>query len=254
MQWATEQLDEFLALTALYRRPDPRGAAVATAQRSNLGEQDEIRASAQVVEQIIGRVIPDWRSSVPDVDNSNVNRWSQHIEAATRARAQLLRQAELAEKLGDNAPRLSASHLHPWVWESARTLWGSGHYREAVSAAARAISALTQTKVGRRDLSEHKLIRDAFQPVDPKPGGKRLRLMPDDGSDTFSSLHRGVGAYAEGLYSAIRNPNNHELLEELTEDEALEQIAAFSVLARWADSAVVISAEPEVNPLRGRSA
>lgn len=237
--WAIKELDRLLELTELYRKPDPPGIISVSAHKSNRGNEDDIRASAQVIEQIIDRVIPDWRTSVPNDRNKTVNRWCQHMEAATRAKAQLLRREELAEKLGDNAPRLSAGHLHPWVWESAKTMWSNGHYREAVSAAARAVNAFAQTKVDRRDVSETNLFRQVFTLDQPQPGRPRLRLMADDGSETYKSLHRGAMCYAEGLYAAIRNPANHDLLGELPANEALEQLAAFSVLARWVDRATV---------------
>jgi hypothetical protein len=62
--------------------------------------------------------------------------------------------------------------------------------------------------------------------------------MPDDGSPTFASVHRGVRSFAEGCYVAIRNPISHTE-GDLGEDEALEQLAALSVLARWVDSATL---------------
>ncbi|MFE2517686.1 TIGR02391 family protein [Streptomyces mirabilis] len=67
--------------------------------------------------------------------------------------------------------------------------------------------------------------------------------MEDDGSDTFRSVHRGAMALAEGCYAAIRNPNSHEDgLPELPEHESLEQLAAFSLLARWVDAATARAA------------
>ncbi|MET9209917.1 TIGR02391 family protein [Streptomyces bacillaris] len=85
------------------------------------------------------------------------------------------------------------------------------------------------------ELHHHPLAGDA-----PKPGRPRLRLMADDGSDTFRSVHRGAMSFAEGCFAGIRNPNSHEDgLPELPEHEALEQLAAFSVLARWVDSAAL---------------
>lgn len=64
--------------------------------------------------------------------------------------------------------------------------------------------------------------------------------MSDDGGDTFRSVHRGAAAFAEGCYTGIRHPNGHEDgLPELPEHEALEQLAALSVLARWVDTSVV---------------
>ncbi|WP_081481181.1 TIGR02391 family protein [Saccharomonospora azurea] len=54
-------------------------------------------------------------------------------------------------------------------------------------------------------------------------------------------MHDGAGNFARGVYSAIRNPNAHDEGDELAENEALEQLAAFSILARWVDTAVVES-------------
>ena len=62
--------------------------------------------------------------------------------------------------------------------------------------------------------------------------------MENDGSKTYESLHRGARAMAEGLYSAIRNVQAHTL-NKTDEQLALEQLAGFSLLARWIDSAVV---------------
>ncbi|MEU7242847.1 TIGR02391 family protein [Streptomyces sparsogenes] len=124
----------------------------------------------------------------------------------------------------------------------ARPLWQSGHLREAVTAAAKKVNAETQNKVGRRDVSETKLFKSAFSQDAPKPGRPRLRIMASDGSDTFRSLHRGAMSFAEGCYAGIRNPSSHEDgLPELPEHQALERLAAFSVLARWVDSATVES-------------
>ncbi|MEW9515506.1 TIGR02391 family protein [Streptomyces tubercidicus] len=126
---------------------------------------------------------------------------------------------------------------------SERPLWQSGHFREAVTAAAKKVNAETQNRVSRRDASETALIQSVFSKDPPKPGRPRLRLMADDNSDTFKSIHRGAMAFAEGCYAGIRNPNSHEDgLPELPEHEALEQLAAFSVLARWVDGAALNTA------------
>ncbi|MFI8927182.1 TIGR02391 family protein [Streptomyces sp. NPDC053474] len=187
-------------------------------------------------------MLPRWRTEVPDDHNKTINRWCQHIEAAQRADVVLLRDAEVRAGLGDDAPQLSAAVMHPWVWDGARALWGSGHFREAVTAAAKKVNAEAQNKASRRDLSETKLFQNVFSLGGPKPGEPRLRLMTDDGSDTFRSVHRGAMAFAEGCYAGIRNPNSHEDgLPELPEHEALEQLAAFSALARWIDTATLVT-------------
>lgn len=197
----------------------------------------KIAAAAQVVEQILDRVTPDWRANV---SKDETGRWQQHREAAVRARAQLERQAEIEEKLGENAPRLSASTMHSWVWEAARSLWQSGHFGEAVRAASVKVNAEAQNKVGRRDIAETDLFNQCFNDDPPKPGVPKLRLRSDDGGKTAKSLRRGMRTFAEGCYAGIRNPLSHDPLVEMPEHEALEQLAAFSVLARWVDACDVV--------------
>jgi len=50
-------------------------------------------------------------------------------------------QDEWLLRLAPDAPSLSADRLHPWIWEAARTLWESRHYRAAVHRGASAINA-----------------------------------------------------------------------------------------------------------------
>ncbi|MFF7879722.1 TIGR02391 family protein [Streptomyces sp. NPDC020794] len=240
--WARNELAQFLKLTELYRPPDPPGVVDFSNHLANRGSQADIVASAHVVEQILARVLPRWREEVPGTKNRTVNRWYQHREAAQRADAALVRDEEVRERLGDDTPQVSAATMHSWVWEGAQALWRSGHFREAVTAAAKKVNAETQNKIGRRDVSETKLFQSAFSLNAPKADEPRLRLMADDGSDTFRSVHRGAMAFAEGCYAGIRNPNSHEDgLPELPEHEALEQLAAFSVLARWVNTATLLT-------------
>lgn len=63
--------------------------------------------------------------------------------------------------------------------------------------------------------------------------------MKDDGSDTYKSVQRGAMTFAEGVFAGIRNPLSHEADQELREQEALEYLAALSVLARWVDDSTV---------------
>lgn len=233
-EWAIKELEKFILATELVSHPDP--GVIASFPR----ESDEIiAAQAHVVEQIMNRVVPNWRT---EVGKDSYHRWGAHREAAVRARAQLVRKQEIEENLGENAPELSAAELHPWIWEGAKSLWQSGHYREAVGGAIRKINAETQNKVGRRDLSETKLFQESFSEKVAEPGKKRLRRMQPDGSDTYKSVQRGAMALAEGVFAGIRNPLSHEVDQELSEQEALEYLAALSVLARWVDQSDVETA------------
>jgi len=137
-------------------------------------------------------------------------------------------------------PRLDAKSLHPWVWDGAQSLWRSGHFREAVRAASVMVNAEAQSRLGTRDVSETALFQMAFSADPPTASKPRLRLPEDDGGKTATSVRRGMMAFAEGCYAAIRNPVSHDPLAELPEHEALEQLAAFSILARWVERAKVL--------------
>lgn len=233
--WAIIEIERFLRITAQVH-PDtgPRITFLGTVMR---GPKTEASERAHVIEQILDRALPGWSRDRPDKDKS----YSWLRDQASRAKAALERQAELAEKLGDNAPDMDAANLHPWAWENGRSYWNTGHYHQAVMQAAIRINAETQAKLGRMDVSESALFNEAFSLNPPKSDSSRLRLVEDDGSKTYENLHRGARAFAEGLYAAIRNPGMHtpEKIAGGEEQLCLEQLAAFSLLARWVDQADV---------------
>lgn len=243
-KWAIAELDKFIKMTVMTNASGSSDGAVFITSRDRTAASDvEVMKQAPVVERILDRVIPRWKTGIPD--SSANNRWSRHRETAIRAREQLIREQEVKENLGENAPELSAAELHSWVWSGARSLWQSGHFREAVEGAIKKFNAETQNKVGRRDVSETDLFKQAFSLDEPKAGKTRLRRMKDDGSDTYKSVQRGAMNLAEGVFAGIRNPLSHEADQEFSEQEALEYLAALSVLARWVDTAAVARAEVE---------
>lgn len=233
--WSLQVLHDFVGATELVL-PPARGERILgfDYRRTSLPEA-EVVAMAQLVEQIFDRVLPKWRDILPV---SKTHRWKGHREIALRCIAQLAMSEELADRLGDREPSLDAATLHPWIWEGARSLWQSGHFREAVGAAARRLNSETQAKLGRRQISETDLFNQAFNKDPASTGNPRLRLTTDDGSKTGESIRRGVRAFAEGCFAAMRNPVSHDV-GDLPENEALEQLAAFSVLARWVDASTL---------------
>lgn len=240
VDWALNELDKFIKMTVMTNASSSSDGAVFITSRNNTAASDaDVTKQAQVVEKIFDRVIPEWRT---EIATSKSNRWTRHREAAIRAREELVRAEEVHENLGENAPDLSAADLHPWIWSGAKSLWQSGHYREGVEGAIKKLNAETQNKVGRRDVSETDLFRQAFSLDEPKTGKSRLRRMKDDGSDTYKSVQRGAMTFAEGVFAGIRNPLSHEAEQELSEQEALEYLAALSVLARWVDRSEVEAA------------
>lgn len=231
-KWAIGELRSFLERSERVTKHTARGASY-LAYRADA----EVVPIAHVVEQILDRVLPVWRHDIPATPDS---KWQKHRTAVIRAITEVERGAEIREKLGEASPSIQASQLHPWVWEGARSLWHSGHFREAVRAASVKLNAETQNKIGRRDVSETDLFKQAFSKDPPTVSAHRLRPAGDDGGRTSLSLRRGIMAFAEGCYAGIRNPASHDE-GDLDEQAALEQLAAFSVLARWVDESSVFT-------------
>lgn len=234
LDWALSELDGFIGATTVTFVPSPPNSIGFHSYRTAEAE-DAIIKRAQVVEQILDRVVPTWRT----IKKKDRQKWSVHYEGAIRARESIMRAEEVRKNLGDDAPEISAADLHPWVWGGARSLWQSGHFRSAVEDAAKKLNAETQNKLGRRDVSETKLFQEAFSEKQAEPGKPRLRRVKPDSSDTYKSLQRGAMALAEGIYAGIRNPFNHESPRDINQQVALEYLAALSVLARWVDDSTV---------------
>ena len=146
----------------------------------------------------------------------------------------------IEQMLGTVGPALAANRLHRWVWHAAVNLWDGEHYKQAVNAAAAAVEEQTQLKLDLGNLSGTKLYSEAFR-LDTKPGERKLRFThltekTADGNltETWKSAHQGAMNFGQGCALGIRNLNAHGT-GELAEQEALEYLAALSVLARWVD-------------------
>jgi uncharacterized protein (TIGR02391 family) len=118
-------------------------------------------------------------------------------------------------------------------------MWEANAYSEAVEAAAKSINARLQQKLGRFDISDTDLCLQAFSKDEPKEGRPRLRFDGDRTSETWRSRQEGAGAFGRGCFQAIRNPIAHGHEHRLTQQAALEQLAALSQLARWIDECTV---------------
>jgi hypothetical protein len=144
--------------------------------------------------------------------------------------------AELRDKMRPDSPDLTAEKFHRWVWEAAAPLWHAGSKQEAVHAAARSVNARLQQKRAHHDKSDAALCRDLFSPDSPKAGHPRLRFSGySRTSETWRSRQQGAMDFGAGCFEGIRNPAAHEHAMHLPEQVALEQLAAFSLLARWID-------------------
>lgn len=239
-EWVTSELSAFLDASSLVPDDFERdfdGAIFVSSYKTKASE-DEIVGRAHVIEKICLRVLRTQPTR-------NGFDWSEHRDLALRSLAEIKRGEEVALKLGDGSPQMDAGKLHPWIWEAARPLWNSFHYSLSVQQAAVTLNANLQTKVGRRDLSETKLFQESFSLEPPKKGKPRLRFGGNDGGDSYKNRLVGASSLAQGLFSGVRNIVSHEVSVDIPEQIALEQLAAFSLLARWVDEAEVETVEDE---------
>ena len=83
------------------------------------------------------------------------------------------------------------------------------------------------------------MCQEAFSEGDPKPGRLRLKFSDDRTTDTWKALQGGARSFGAACFTAICNPVAHEHDYLLSTQEALERLAALSVLARWIDQCEV---------------
>lgn len=166
-EWAINELSKLIAATKIVPHPSP-GVLMSV----NAGNTEEIIGQLYVVDKILDNVFPNWKQEFPD---PRAKKWLGYHEVASRAKTALERESEIEENLGDNSPHIAASQLHSWIWDGARSLWNSGHIRDAVSAAVRKLNAETQNKIGRRDISETVLFKEAFSSNPAQEGKVHLR-------------------------------------------------------------------------------
>jgi hypothetical protein len=228
-EWVRQKLTEYRSLLVEYARSSDPWAPNAEARAELLRREMTVR-------EILSRLGPDLTDfDVKSIEARGLGGTRDAQDTLTRALGILNERDEWAANLAADTPVLPAGQLHPWIWQSAQTLWDSEHYRHAVQAAATAISDHTQTKLGRRDIADDKLMQEAFSTNSPGLGKPRLRCPGDPADPTVQSRQRGAVQYAVGCFFAIRNPATHGS-SEWDQQIALEYLAALSVLARWVDS------------------
>ncbi|MFG2919774.1 TIGR02391 family protein [Kitasatospora sp. NPDC048298] len=131
-------------------------------------------------------------------------------------------------------PTVGVEAMHPLVWGSARKLWNDGHFRQAVAAAAEALINQVKTRTGRNDVPETSLWQQVFSNAAPEPGAPRLRWPGDARDRTVSAMNSGLRSFAPGAQMLIRDMAVHGT-HEMQAQEALERLAALSLLAHWVD-------------------
>jgi hypothetical protein len=259
--WAAEQLNDFRTLLDDYFRLDSYGSYEYEPQEEDIRIHDDLidkyGPGSAVSDLLISRNpiirqlmeaaqagLADYPEPPEDGWEYGVSYWSKLVLPRVLRAIGIHEFGEEAQRrLKPDSPDLAADQFHPWVWEAASPLWHAGSRQEAVHAAARSVNARMQQKCGRDDKSDAALCRELFGLEDPKPNRPRLRFKSySPGSQTWRSKHQGAMEFGAGCFEAIRNLAAHEHGLILTEQVALEQLAAFSLLARWIDECEVQTA------------
>jgi hypothetical protein len=137
-----------------------------------------------------------------------------------------------------DVPAVDIGGLHPWIAGMATSLWHGDHHRQAVEEAARSVEVQLRAKLKIDGGTSTSLISEAFSLKAPEEGKPRLRFSQyAPGSASWKNAHDGAANFGRGCVMRIRNLLVHG--DELPEQEALESLAALSLLARWIDTATV---------------
>jgi hypothetical protein len=229
--WVRKQLEDFIDLVTRYESARRPGDYV-----GDRSLYDQLHRAEPTVKRILHALDPEIAAKI-DIDQMAGPVMARN--EAQRGLGVLDGLDEWDRRLAPDAPVLPADQLHPWVWGAAQTFWESKHFRAGVQAAANAINAHTQTRLhGRRDVSDDKLMQEAFSEKPPEAGKPRLRVAGDPADPTVQSRQRGGLQLGLGCFFAIRNPAAHEV-GEWPEQLALEYLATLSALARLIDGCTI---------------
>lgn len=138
-------------------------------------------------------------------------------------------------------PVFSPANFHTVVWAEASKRWMIHDYRVAVREAAEGLTNHWKNKLGRNDVDGTKFWQETLSPGEPKPGVPKL-VWPGESTDkTVRSMQGGLeplgkalNALATGLNLTVRNVATHTR-DELSEQEGMERLAAYSYFARLLD-------------------
>gem|GEM_PF-6828369 len=173
--------------------------------------------------------------------------WGSAKGAANRLKGIIENRQRRERMFIPGGPMLSATGLHPWVWDAAKHLWNDGHFQSAVFEAAKAVELQTQHRPRSRvGLEGRNLYAEMFSIKDPTSSTPRLRFRQYDREEdkaTWISAHEGAKFFGMGCAMRIRNLLAHPNVGGggMDEQEALERLAALSLLSRWVEEAEVVT-------------
>lgn len=204
--------------------------------------EDELRSALVVAVAVAEATRPDLAAAMVKVPEAYDHGWRQCRAALVDLLSYITQREQIEAIVGAAGPKLSATSLHPLVWESAARLWDNGHHPQAVQTASQALEGVLQGKIGKLDVVGAAL-GEAFSPDDPTEKWPRLRLPGfEPGSKAWKTAHEGAGALVRAAFQYVRNLSSHPGGPNLTDEEALEQLAVLSMAARLVERCEIVPA------------
>lgn len=196
----------------------------------------------------IGAIDPIANWSMMSAPKALISPHDVRMTAATvRGRLRtLIDEAEAADQSG--IPGFAPAQFHAVIWSAAAAQWTAHQYRVAVREASEALTVHWKTKLGRNDVDDTVFWQQTLSPGDAELGRPKLAWPGDAVDKTAKSMRGGLeplakslNSLATGLNLTVRNVTTHTR-DELTEQEAMERLAAYSYLARLLDQCDIIRA------------
>ena len=140
VEWAIGELDKFIEMTVLRNNSfSGNGVTFIDNTSSTAASDGDVAKQAQVVEKILDRVIPRWRT---EIELRRRNRWTRHREAAIRAKTELERDRLRSCILGYGAVLRHCGNLDisvkPWkalfgnLMRKLKISWGGVIFRRRI--------------------------------------------------------------------------------------------------------------------------
>ncbi|MGW5990319.1 TIGR02391 family protein [Streptomyces anulatus] len=169
---------------------------------------------------------------------------------AARVRGRLSMMTSEAEAAAESAtPGFAPSELHEVIWTAAAAHWTTHQYRVAVREASEALTVHWKERLGRNDVTDTSFWQQTLSAGDPEPSKPKLAWPGPAEDQTAKSMRGGLpplaGALnnlATGLNLTVRNVATHTR-DELTEQEGMERLAAYSYFARLLDQCEIRRSE-----------
>lgn len=153
--------------------------------------------------------------------------------------------ADTEAQAESSVPAFAPSQMHKVIWGAAADHWTTHQYRVAVREASEALTADWRARLGREDVDGTEFWQQTLSAGEPASGLPKLRWPGDVADKTTKSMRGGLeplakalSGLATGLNLTVRNVTTHTR-RELSEQEALERLAAYSYLACMLDQCSV---------------